>query len=223
MALPELTLPDGSPPFLADGQSIEITPIYADVPMRTGHDRRRRLYTTVPRVVNVGLFVAADQLLAFHNWYEGPLQAGLQWFSALLSNQGPGTLWWKARFAEPYTEEAIENGYHRITAKLLLVGDGSVSSPYSPNLLSSTLTQLSGSVVITSPLSLASSSVISLLPATYLSSASFIAFKSAQDGAPPSAVDFEKRWIWMRYPYANGRTSDVTDVQLFDQRSWIGF
>ena len=42
------------------------------------------------------------------------------------------------------------------------------------------------------------------------------------DGAPPSAVDFEKRWLWMRYPYAAGRTSDVTDASEFDQRSWMG-
>ena len=46
---------------------------------------------------------------------------------------------------------------------------------------------------------------------------------SIQNGAGPSAVDFEKRWLWMRYPYSAGRTADVTDVSEFDQRSWMGF
>ena len=106
MALPELLLPDGTPAFLADGHSIELTPMYADVPTRTGHDRRRRVYTVVPRVVSVGLQLTAAQMLAFHAWYEGALQAGAQRFSAQLANQGPGLLWWSARFAEPYSADA---------------------------------------------------------------------------------------------------------------------
>lgn len=223
MALPELTLPDGTPAFLADGHSIELTPMYADVPMRTGHDRRRRVYTTVPRMVNVGLQVTAAQMLALHNWFEGPLQAGVQWFSAQVANQGPGLLWWKARFAEPYTADAGEAAASfRVSAKLLLVGQGSTTGPYSPYLQASTQIAFSGSAVLTSPNNLSAATVIALLPAITLSAATVIALTSIQDGATPNAVDFDKRWIWMRYPYAPGRSADVADVSELDQRSWMG-
>ena len=223
MALPELTLPAGTPAFSADGHSIELTPMFADVPMRTGHDRRRRVYTTVPRSVSVKLDLTLAQMAAFHSWYEGPLQAGAQSFSVQVANQGSGLLWWKARFVEPYTAEANESGQaFWVTAKLLLTGDGSVTGPYTPALISSIQVNFTGSVSVTSPIVLAADVVVALLSASWLGAAVTVAFVSILDGARPSAVDQDKRWIWMRYPYANGRTSDVTDQQEFDQRSWMG-
>ena len=226
MALPELTLPDGTPAFLAAGHAIELTPMYADVPMRTGHDRRRRVYTTVPRTVSVGLQVTAAQMLALHDWFEGPLQAGMQWFSAQVANQGPGLLWWKARFAEPYSAEAGEAGASfRVTARLLLVGQGSVVGPYSPNLQAAALISLSGSAVLTSPLFLTAASTVALLPATFLAAGTVIAFSAVVDGAVASAANFEKRWMWQRLNYAAGRSLELMqsgDVQEFDQRAWMG-
>jgi hypothetical protein len=176
MALPELTLPDGTPAFLADGHSIELTPMYADVPMRTGHDRRRRVYTTVPRIVSVGLQVTAAQMLAFHAWFEGPLLAGVVEFSAQVANQGPGLLWWRARFVAPYTAEAGKAGASfRITARLLLTGTGSSTGPYTPNMQAAAQIALSGSVVLTAPVSLAADSVVALLPAVYLAADTVVA------------------------------------------------
>ena len=176
MALPELTLPDGTPAFLADGHGIELMPLYADVAMRTGHDRRRRVYTTVPRIVSVGLQMTAAQMLAFHNWFEGPLQAGAQVFSAQVANQGPGLLWWRARFVEPYTADAGEAGASfKVSARLLLTGDGSVAGPYTPFLQASALVPLTGSAVLTAPFDLAASSVVALLPATYIGAATVVA------------------------------------------------
>lgn len=178
--LPELTLPDGTPAFVAAGHTIDLTQMYADVAMRTGHDRRRRVYTTVPRMVNVALHLTAAQVLAFHQWFEGPLQAGAQWFSALVANQGPGLLWWKARFAEPYTADAGDGGGNfRVVAKLLLVGDGSANAPYSANLSAASLTALSGAAVLTSPTTLASASVIALLPQLTLSSSTVIVLETS--------------------------------------------
>ena len=176
MSLPELTLPDGTPAFLADGHSIELMPMYADVPMRTGHDRRRRVYTIVPRIVSVSLEVTAAQMLAFHTWFEGSLQAGAVEFSAQVANQGPGLLWWRARFVSPYTAEAGEGGgVFRITASLLLTGTGSVTGPYTPNLYAASQTALTGSIVLTAPVSLAADSVIALLPTIFLGAATTVA------------------------------------------------
>ena len=185
MALPELTLPDGTPAFQADGHAIELTPMYADVAMRTGHDRRRRVFTTTPRTVSVGLQMTAAQMLAFHNWFEGPLQAGVQWFAAQVANQGPGLLWWRARFVEPYTADAGEAGASfRVSAQLLLTGDGSVTGPYSPNLQASAFVALTGSAVLTAPVNLAAAAIVALLPASYIGAASVIALISV---LPPTS------------------------------------
>ena len=76
--------------------------------------------------------------------------------------------------------------------------------------------------MLTAPVNLAADAVVALLPATYIAAATVVALISIQNGATPSAVDFDKRWIWMRYPYDQGRTADVTDASEFDQRSWMG-
>lgn len=222
MALPELTLPAGTPAFLAIGHAIELAPLYADSPMRTGHDRKRRVYTIVPRTVAVGLRLSKAQALAFHEWHEGPLQAAAQEFSAQVAKQGLGLLWWRASFVEPYTAEARPGGFQIITAKLLLTGTGSVDGPYTPDLASTSVIALWGSGVLTVPNDLSSTSVIALAPALFMSSLSIVQLTSIINGAFPSAVDFDKRWIWMRYPYAPGRSADVADTSEADQRSWMG-
>lgn len=224
MALPELLLPDGTPAFLADGHNIELTPMYADVPTRTGHGRRRRVFTVVPRIVSVGLQLTAAQMLAFHAWFEGPLQAGAQSFSAQVANQGPGLLWWQARFVEPYTADAGDAGaWFRVRARLLLVGSGTATAPYTPAMNAATVIALVGSAVMTAPINLAADSTVAMLLLSTIAADTTVAMISIIDGALPSAVDFDKRWIWMRYPYNAGRTADVADVSEYDQRSWIGF
>lgn len=223
MALPELTQPDGTPAFLAEGHTIELVPTYADVPVVTGHSRRRRVYTTTPRMVAVGLQLTAAQMLAWHLWFEGPLRAGTEWFSAQVANQGPGLLWWKARFLETYAAEAGEGGASfKVSARLLLVGDGTATPPYVPQMQAAAQIALTGSVVLSVPLALQASMAIALQSTLLLRASVSIPFSSVKDGAAASAVDFEKRWIWMRYPYAPGRSADVTDASEFDQRSWMG-
>lgn len=223
MALPELTLPDGTPAWLADGHSIELVPLYADVTMRTGHSRRRRVYTTAPRLVAVGLQLTAAQMLAFHTWFEDVLQAGALPFSTQVANQGPGLLWWRAQFAEPYSADAGEAAASfRVSARLLLTGTGSTTGPYVPAMSAAIGIALAGSAAITAPMTLSADVSVALLPVTALAAAVVIALVSMRDGAPPAATDFEKRWIWMRYPYARGRSADVTDTQEFNQRSWMG-
>ncbi len=172
MPLPELLLPDELPAFQADGHAIELVPQYADITMRTGHDRRRRLYTTTPRLVSVGLVLTEAQMLALHQWFEGPLQAGAQWFSAQVANQGPGALWWQARFAEPYAAESIPSGLFSVTARLLLVGAGQVAKPYTPNLAAAVQVELVGQATATAvPVLLAADVQVALLPGMFLAAA----------------------------------------------------
>ena len=189
MALPELLLPDGTPAFLADGHSIELTPMYADVPTRTGHGRRRRVFTVVPRIVSVGLQLTAAQMLAFHNWFEGPLQAGAQSFSAQVANQGPGLLWWQARFVEPYTAYAGEAGASfRVRARLLLVGSGTAITPYTPAMNAATVIALVGSAVMTAPVNLAADSTMAMLPLSTISADTTVAMLIPADLAAGTTV-----------------------------------
>ena len=200
MALPELTLPDGTPAFLAAGHAIELVDQYADTAVVTGHTIRRRVYTTTPRTMQVALFLTQAQATAFHEWYEGPLLGGLQYFSAQVKNQGPGLLWWKARFVEPYTAEALENRYWRITAKLLLVGDGTTTAPYVPAMHASAQIALSGSVMLTVPVSLAAAVSIALQPAVFMNASVSIAliareYRLRQDGSYRLRQDGSKRLL----------------------------
>ena len=200
MALPELTLPDGTPAFLAIGHAIELVDAYADSRMQTGHSRKQRIYTTVPRTVAVGLRLNKAQALAFHEWFEGPLQAGAQQFSAQVANQGPGLLWWAARFVEPYTAEAKPGGFHIVTARLLLTGDGTATPPYVPQMRASAQIALTGSAVLTVPASLQASVSIALRSVVVLRASVSIAligreYRLRQDGSYRLRQDGSKRLL----------------------------
>lgn len=188
MALPELLVPDGTPAFLSAEQSIELTPMFADTQMRTGHDRKRRLYTTVPRVVSVALFLTPAQVLAFHNWFEGPLLAGAAQFTACVAKQGLGKLYWAARFLEPYIAEPTPGArlWH-VSAKLLLTGSPSATAPYTPNMSAATAVALVGAGTTTAPMNLASATTVLMLGFTRIASASSILLLPA---APPLAPVF---------------------------------
>lgn len=172
MPLPELLLPDELPAFRADGHAIELVPQYADVTMRTGHDRRRRVYTTAPRMVSVSLVLTEPQMLVLHQWFEGPLQAGAQWFSAEVANQGPGSLWWQARFVEPYAAESIPSGLFEVTAQLLLVGAGQAQRPYSPAMAAGVRVELAGQATAAAvPVQLAADVQVALVQGLFLAAA----------------------------------------------------
>lgn len=223
MALPELLLPAGLPAFLAEGHAIELVPLHADIAMRTGHTRKRRVFTVAPRLVDVGLRLTANQMATFAAWFENSLQAGAQWFTASVANQGPGLLYWQARFEAPYTAEPGDAaGSWRVTARLRLIGEGSATAPVSTSLMSDVIVALVGSANLVIEQTLSSDVTVALLNAITLSSDVVVALSSIRNGAPASAVDFDKRWIWMRYPYAFGRSADVTDASELDQRSWFG-
>ena len=181
MALPELTLPDGMPAWLIAGHGIELMPLYGDVPMRTGHERRRRVYTVVPRIVSVSLHLTAAQMLTFHDWFEGPTMVGAQPFSAQVANQGPGLLWWHARFVEPYRTDAGPRAETwRVHAKLLLTGSGSVAGPYTPSMFAAVSIALSGGAAIRVDVTLAAAVSIALLPNTAMRAAVTIALLAAE-------------------------------------------
>ncbi len=127
--LPELTLPAGLPCFLVQGHDADVAGPYDDVPMASGSNRRRRVFTRAPREVNVSMVLDAGQSAALREWYETALQAGARTFSAHVRNQGPGMRWWEARWVQPYSLEAAHRGRWRLTGRLRLYGQPSATPP----------------------------------------------------------------------------------------------
>lgn len=127
--LPPLLLPAGFPAFRREGHGIELLPVYGDSPMQTGSARRRRNYISAPRIVSISLELTLEQIAAYKVWFEGPLQTGVEYFSAHVANQGPGLLWWKARVLEPMKEEYLGGLWWKLSGRLMLFGDGSIDGP----------------------------------------------------------------------------------------------
>lgn len=154
MALPQVLLPPGFPPFLRDGHAIELIPIYGDTPMSTGADRRRRNYTSAPRYMDVTAEVDRDILTAFKDFFENTLSVGAKTLSVQVQNQGPGLLWWKARFFAPYKVDYLGGVWWRISARLILFDEGSVAGPDPTGLETSVslVLQATATLVATQPL-----------------------------------------------------------------------
>lgn len=103
--------------------------MYAQVEMRSGPARRRRIYLTAPREVAVEMYLEPAHAEIFWNWYENRLSAGNEPFSTQLPHQGSGLRWWWAQFVEPPEYSAMPLGRFRLRARLLLRGTGSVDGP----------------------------------------------------------------------------------------------
>lgn len=120
MALPEVQMPAGFPPFQAGNHVITPEPLYLPVPRQAGHDRTRRLFTTVPRTVQTAFELTQAQLEAFHAWYEDVLEAGSLPFAANVAKIGSGTEWWKAYIVGGWKADFQEGGQHLVTLTLRL-------------------------------------------------------------------------------------------------------
>lgn len=197
MALPLVTLPRGLPAWLSAGHGIEPQPLYANTAMSTGPAIRRRVYRSAPRVATVGLFLTAEQMRAFWYWFEGPLiQAGAGAFSAQLPDQGPrGLLWWHARFVEPPTYEAQPRGRWRLTAKLLLTGQGSTVGPPVPDLASTATLAVRGSAALRVSKPLASEALMAWVPRSGLASEASMAWLGA--AATRTALASQSSMAWL--------------------------
>lgn len=171
LLLPPLTLPASSGAFRREGHTIEMLPLYGDAPMQTGSARRRRVYLATPRMVTVSLEVTQTGVREFAAWFEGPLRAGTNYFSAQVANQGPGLLWWKARVIaaqgqKPYQTDYLGGVWWKISMKLMLFGDGSTTGPASTALSGGVTFALTGTTVLSALQPLSGGVTFALLPVT---------------------------------------------------------
>jgi hypothetical protein len=169
MALPQLLMPDGTPPFFRDTHEIELISLYGNTPMQTGAAVKRRLWRSTPRYASVMLELDVTQMAAFDTWFEDTLKVGAEFFSAQIQNQGPGLLWWKCRFFEPYSTEYLGGIWWRLSARLLLDGDGSVSAPEPTGLVGAVEIHLLGSATVIATQPISGSVTVALLQNTAIS------------------------------------------------------
>jgi hypothetical protein len=128
MTLPLITVPEGTPCFLAEGHGIDEDSVFAQVPFATGHSRARRVWSVTERLVSVSWLLEADEMAAVDEWFEDTLQAGAAEFAAQVKNVGAGLLWWRARWVS-FQTEMLHLGRGRVSGVLLLTGEGSVTGP----------------------------------------------------------------------------------------------
>jgi len=169
--LPPLTLPASIGAFLRDGHAIENMPMFGDAKMQTGVAKRRRVYLATPNIVDVSLEVTQTGVKDFQEWFDGPLAAGTNFFSAQVANQGPGLLWWKARFysdgnSAPFQVEFLGGLWWRITAKLITFGEGSLTGPASSVLSGGVIFDLISTTQLTVLQPISGGVTFALLPVT---------------------------------------------------------
>lgn len=131
MPLPLVTAPPEAPEFLANGFSAGDDPVFSDVPVGTGHARRRRVYTLPLRTVRLRWLLEAGALAAVEDWYENALQAGaLSWAARIADPSSPSLLWCEARWIS-FSIEMLHYGRGVLSGELLLIGDPTPTAPAS--------------------------------------------------------------------------------------------
>src|SRR5688572_953533 len=110
MPLPTLLMPAELPPFLIQGHGTQWDKPFADLPMHTGHWRKRRKWTRAEQRVSVSLFLERSEMTAFHAWHRDSLLSGQRFFAARVKAQGAGMLWYSAFFTRMYEAEAMHFG-----------------------------------------------------------------------------------------------------------------
>jgi hypothetical protein len=135
MSLPEITVPEGVPPFRADGHAMQPRSPFVDVQMGTGHGRKRRTRRTAPTTASVAVRMTGAAMQAFDAWWENDLQKGARRFSARLFGLETSTpQWWEALWKGVYNA-VPSNGAWLVTGQLRLFGEPSVDGPASTSAL----------------------------------------------------------------------------------------
>ena len=130
MSLPSITVPPGSPCFLAEGHVITEDSVFADVAPITGHSRTRRVWTVGERVVSIRWFLEAADMARVEAWFENDLLAGSRQFSVEVRSQADGQalVWWAARWVT-FATEMMALGRGTVSGQLFLFGDPSGTPP----------------------------------------------------------------------------------------------
>jgi hypothetical protein len=170
MALPLIFVPAGLPLWLVAGHGVTPQSPFEDTPMKVGHGRKRRIYTTVPRIANVSTFLSREQALAWDTWFEDILHAGAEKFTAeIASTSGAGRKFWAVEWLDPPNIEPLVLGRFVVTGQLLLTGEPSDVRPSTGVLALELEIELGGLSTASFPINLAQELEIELGAITALS------------------------------------------------------
>jgi hypothetical protein len=126
-----IRVPSAVPCLLAAGHGFVDDPIFASVVTRTGHRRKRRLYTRAQRTYRVSRHLSGAAALAFHGWFENTLRAGERSFIERVKTE-EGIRFYEAFWLEPPSFEGIPTPrgteWH-LTGDLLVSGDPMETAP----------------------------------------------------------------------------------------------
>jgi hypothetical protein len=184
MALPGIQLPSSLPPFLIEAHGAQWMRPFVGVRMGTGHQRLRRVFTRGRQIVSVALFLEREEMAAFNLWHRTTLRSGDRKFSARVKDQGAGMLWYAASFVGMYTADALHLGRWKVTAQLLLTGDGEVETPALGFFTSEAVLPLLGVGTLTVPKRFSSEAYLSLVGSVRFRSDAVLALEV---GESPSA------------------------------------
>lgn len=126
MALPDIQLPGGFPPFKSEGHTLTPEKLYEQVKRQQGSSRMRRIFSSTPWEVEAGLELSYAQLQEFDDWFQSALLSGENAFAAQVAKIGSGTEWWKGYVVGGYRAEILQGSTHQVSLRLRLV-----EGPYS--------------------------------------------------------------------------------------------
>lgn len=222
MALPLIFLPAEIPLPLIAGFGISLGEQFDHVPALQGEGRKRRMFTTAPRIVQVSWLLTARQMQVFDAWAESDLDALANRFTVKLKRLGVGFEYWAAEWISPYTAEPIASpdALWRVSGSLLLTGSPSDTAPDTGALQGITTVSLGGSGVLQVPNALSGVTIVSLGSLIPLVGVTEISLGVIDNGAPASDEFLDLRWVMMRYPWAPGYTAEITD-DFAAEYSWL--
>lgn len=193
MALPEVFVPAGLPPFKADPHIHQPLSLYAPVPRHTGADRRRRIFRSAPRTLQAALELTQAQLEAFFSWHEDVLKAGSLPFTAEVAKIGPGTEWWRARILS-FTVEHRQGSHHDVSLEIFLEEGPFASAPAITGMTAEVTAALVAADIPTYPFALFAEARASLVTALTVNESMRIEYRAALQadaGARADAVPLD--------------------------------
>lgn len=171
MPLPGILMPSSTPVFQLAGHGAQWQSPFADIPMATGHRRKRRVSTIVPHIVPVSAVFSRQQMTDFHLWHRDTLLNGSRNFAARVKEQGAGMLWYDAAWVGMYEAVPWPGGYWRVSGDLLVTGDGQVEPPGPASFSSLVSVALTARGSLFVPVRFSSSVTVALIPSIRFHSA----------------------------------------------------
>lgn len=124
MAASYITVPVELNRLRASDHSFDSIDIAAEMQYEAGENRRRRIYTQVPDIVNFSWDMTQAHLDIYDNWFEEDLIAGERQFDILVAQEGgTGVTWSNAKFIGVPEIETLPTGDYVVSGQMLLLGD----------------------------------------------------------------------------------------------------